>query len=448
MKSLIIPFIFLFLTFVPSQAQTQEEPTVSFNFGRHSEIVPPGGTIEIPALFHFSSGRTAEVEISANNVFFSEAPYLSWVWTQDGTRYPMWASHAEFNTARMAILFTEEVNNADVFLGGLRTRVDNLEQGSKIYFYSKLVIDDTLEEIVMETYAVGPKPTYGDVNLDGRITLADAALTFDVWAGTQELEEDVQFLAADVYADGWINTFDVYLQLVNIVNPRFCFPVEGCRYGMGLGKVAVTAENKREGKGGEEVPLIHLVEVENGTIIRVDEGAAISNIEMVVGNDVEVEILAPEILHRVVKDKEVKVGIVSNPGEPLEGEILLLRGISPEELEISGMVNNNLPFRVEINRVTPVEKHSETPLEFQLRQNYPNPFNPETTIQYSIPESGKVKLVVHNVLGQEVDTLVNEVKNPGTYRATFDASHLPSGIYIYRLQAGDFVETRRMMLIK
>lgn len=88
------------------------------------------------------------------------------------------------------------------------------------------------------------------------------------------------------------------------------------------------------------------------------------------------------------------------------------------------------------------------PLVFSLAQNYPNPFNPATTIQYSIPQTEKVILKVYNILGQEVATLVNEVQNPGNYRATFDASRLASGLYIYRLQAGSFSEVKRMMLVK
>jgi len=85
---------------------------------------------------------------------------------------------------------------------------------------------------------------------------------------------------------------------------------------------------------------------------------------------------------------------------------------------------------------------------FFLNQNYPNPFNPSTTIRYSIPQTEKVVLKIYNILGQEVSTLVNEVQFPGTYNVIFDASHLASGMYIYRIQAGEFTEVKRMMFIK
>ncbi|PTM20360.1 MAG: hypothetical protein DA446_03560 [Bacteroidetes bacterium] len=91
---------------------------------------------------------------------------------------------------------------------------------------------------------------------------------------------------------------------------------------------------------------------------------------------------------------------------------------------------------------------SAIPDVFSLDQNYPNPFNPSTTIRFGVPEVSDVKLEVFNMLGQKVATLVNESKDAGFYNVAFDASSLSSGMYIYRLQSGSFVETRKLMLIK
>ncbi len=85
---------------------------------------------------------------------------------------------------------------------------------------------------------------------------------------------------------------------------------------------------------------------------------------------------------------------------------------------------------------------------FNLYQNYPNPFNPNTTIKYSIPAAGLVTLKVYDVLGTELVTLINENKNPGTYQANFNASFLSSGIYFYKLTAGAFCQTKKLILIK
>ena len=88
------------------------------------------------------------------------------------------------------------------------------------------------------------------------------------------------------------------------------------------------------------------------------------------------------------------------------------------------------------------------PSGFKLSQNYPNPFNSVTTIPFSVSRNSYVQLKVYNSLGQEVATLVNEEKPAGNYQVEFNASNLPSGVYLYRLEAGDFVQTKKMVLVK
>ncbi len=99
--------------------------------------------------------------------------------------------------------------------------------------------------------------------------------------------------------------------------------------------------------------------------------------------------------------------------------------------------------------VMPVENDEIVlPSEYGLSQNYPNPFNPSTKIKYSIPQSSHVLIKIFDVLGNEVLTLANSQKSVGNYEVTFNASSLPSGIYFYQLIAGNFVETKKMILIK
>jgi hypothetical protein len=95
----------------------------------------------------------------------------------------------------------------------------------------------------------------------------------------------------------------------------------------------------------------------------------------------------------------------------------------------------------------------KTPLSFKLSQNYPNPFNPATTIQYTLPsivgaQGSNTILKIFDLLGREVATLVNQKQKPGEYRVTFNAGNLASGIYFYRLTSGNFVQTKKMMLLK
>jgi len=100
------------------------------------------------------------------------------------------------------------------------------------------------------------------------------------------------------------------------------------------------------------------------------------------------------------------------------------------------------------NPVSVEENEMIIPTEYALYQNYPNPFNPSTTISYSVAELNFVTLKVYDVLGSEITTLINEEKPAGSYDVEFNASQYPSGIYFYRLQAGSFVETKKMVLMK
>ena len=110
--------------------------------------------------------------------------------------------------------------------------------------------------------------------------------------------------------------------------------------------------------------------------------------------------------------------------------------------DIIERINNSLPKRGND------DASKEIPAQFTLEQNYPNPFNPNTTIKYQIPEPSSVTLKVFDVLGNEVAILVNEEKQPRSYEVEFDGSNLPTGIYFYQLTAGDYRETKKMVLMK
>ena len=92
--------------------------------------------------------------------------------------------------------------------------------------------------------------------------------------------------------------------------------------------------------------------------------------------------------------------------------------------------------------------NSEIPKEFALYQNYPNPFNPSTRIQFSVPHSSYVSLRVYNLMGQEVATLVSRELTPGKYNTQWFADQEASGIYFYRLEAGSFAETKKLILLR
>ena len=100
------------------------------------------------------------------------------------------------------------------------------------------------------------------------------------------------------------------------------------------------------------------------------------------------------------------------------------------------------------SKITGIAKSNNIPTEYNLFQNYPNPFNPTTSIQFAIPKESHVKLSVFNILGQEIQVLVNKNMNAGNYKINFNASKLNSGLYLYRIETADYTSVRKMLLVK
>ena len=127
-------------------------------------------------------------------------------------------------------------------------------------------------------------------------------------------------------------------------------------------------------------------------------------------------------------------------------------------LYVSGRSQNNIGdvdiVTIKYSALTNISTApGSVPNQFRLYQNYPNPFNPKTIINYAIPSNVKrqtsnVKLIIYNSLGKQITTLVNRKHNPGSYSVEFNGEGLPSGIYFYKIEAGDFAETKRMVLLK
>ena len=105
-------------------------------------------------------------------------------------------------------------------------------------------------------------------------------------------------------------------------------------------------------------------------------------------------------------------------------------------------------YRFRTVQVTGVEPSPGVPSTFGLDQNYPNPFNPATMIGYQLPSPGHVTIIVYDVLGQEVERLVDEVQTAGRHAVPWDGSNRASGVYLVRMNAATFVSTKRMLLVK
>jgi hypothetical protein len=139
--------------------------------------------------------------------------------------------------------------------------------------------------------------------------------------------------------------------------------------------------------------------------------------------------------HRYVKD----IGEVYSFGQALMSQtIRSLRGCV-----INGVLRGDTSILVGISQIS-----TEIPDNYSLSQNYPNPFNPTTHFGFQIAEFGLVKFTIYDVLGKEVAIFVNQQLQPGKYEAAWDASAYPSGVYYFKLEAGSFTETKKMVLIK
>ncbi len=143
------------------------------------------------------------------------------------------------------------------------------------------------------------------------------------------------------------------------------------------------------------------------------------------------------------------IGFVEGEGTTTEPNFYSFEDLSPftenytiyyrlKQVDFGGNFSYSKTISVEFNMLE----------DFVLKQNYPNPFNPSTIVEYNLQEAGLVSLKVHDVLGKEVATLVNEEKAVGNHSVTFDAGNLPSGVYFYTIRAGNFISTKKMILAK
>ena len=114
-------------------------------------------------------------------------------------------------------------------------------------------------------------------------------------------------------------------------------------------------------------------------------------------------------------------------------------------IDLPVMGSTQHAFHFESN---PNEEGINNPVDYKLSQNFPNPFNPSTMIEYSIAAAGNVEIKVYDVTGREVQTLVNQLQNPGSYNVLFNASNLSSGVYFYKLVSGNYSDIKKMILVK
>lgn len=175
----------------------------------------------------------------------------------------------------------------------------------------------------------------------------------------------------------------------------------------------------------------------------------VSGMTMVSGQDANSIILKYNSAGDILWQQQYNNAIV-NLGDQARDMVLDNAG----NVIITGFTNNTntatdaLVIKYSQSGVTGVQNNNTIPEKFELSQNFPNPFNPATNIKFSIPENGNVTMKVFDAQGKEVAVLVNEFKSASSYSIDFNASHLSSGVYFYRIQTSEFTEVRKMVLVK
>ncbi len=130
---------------------------------------------------------------------------------------------------------------------------------------------------------------------------------------------------------------------------------------------------------------------------------------------------------------------------PVNGRYVKLEVLSCNDSQFAGLWETEI---LGPSNLTGIESGTEIPSEFKLEQNYPNPFNPTTKINFNLPSDQQVKINIYNALGELIRSLVNEYYTSGSHSITFNASNLPSGVYIYRLESKSFNDSKKMILMK
>ncbi|MFA5870386.1 MAG: T9SS type A sorting domain-containing protein [Candidatus Paceibacterota bacterium] len=418
-------------------------------------IVAPGSKrFRIPVVIDVNNGVQCK-SIDANFIHYrtqSGSPKLifhqgySVEWTNEwNAKLMSWGGDLRmgpgFDASRLLLFGSDPISGPNtVYI--YASLADELKEGEKIpiAFGSAFFNDDQVIKCVENNIIIGPRVIFGDANNDGskEITSGDLVATLDLLYGLVPYDEQFlkKKLAADVNGNGNPDDNDLYHQLQMFYDPNYTPPV---LWDMWSNTIPSIPEPNQTPIGlisksnGEKTDYYFSGGTVNSATIKIPLGVTIEK-----GGALDLFKVGEKDGKQLLVFADKKEIDVSKPVFSIQN--------NGKEIKISGSVNGGTP--VIISSTTDVKNESTTPIEFNLLQNYPNPFNPVTTITYQLPEQGNVSLKVFDILGNEVQTLVNEEKEAGSYTVQFDASSLASGMYIYRLQVNDYSSIKKMILTK
>ena len=289
-------------------------------------------------------------------------------------------------------------------------------------------------------------PLYGDVSEDGQVTAFDASLILQHAIDLITLAPD-PLLLADVSANGQITAFDGAMILQRVIDLRDCFPVEATCASKSTWQRSdepnFTLKRQSGATNSYTLGFKPANVVQESHSIQIDiHAAGTQTLDMI-------EHQLPETWQVFVHREAERIQIAAAGAPTVLPQHILSFSASPHGDEHShGQLHANVSIDDLPSKTIHYAVAPEKPATYRLFNNYPNPFNPATTISYTVPEDGHIRLEIFDLTGRSLDTLVDRYQNAGAYQVEFDATSLPSGIYIYRLETANFQQTRKMTVLK
>lgn len=283
---------------------------------------------------------------------------------------------------------------------------------------------------------------FGDATLNGEVSAQDAAEVLRHASGIITLT-DQAFVSGEVSGNGELTAYDAAFILQEVAGIINCFDVDpSCSAGKQQTAPEVTAAWGRAAKVDASMKVPFIIEDIQGSVHSLT--ISIDGIDKPIqAEDIDFSLPAGwgSQYH---KNDDGTHKIVFAGVNALASDTLFTLNLPDQPATLQANIQvHEAPAQT----LQPFD-YQETPDQYALNANYPNPFNPTTTIQYALADESQVRLVVYDMLGREVARLVDGPKKAGTHHVHFDAQDLSSGIYIYRIEANEFTETRQMTLIK
>ncbi|MEM8488324.1 MAG: T9SS type A sorting domain-containing protein [Bacteroidota bacterium] len=282
----------------------------------------------------------------------------------------------------------------------------------------------------------------GDASLNGEVSAFDAAMVLQHAAFIDTLSTP-SFIAADVSGNSEVSSFDAALILQRVSGLVDCFPVDGGCASKHQGDQVIDAAFSW-GPVAPDGMLVHIPLI----LDHVSGSVHALTFEIIASEEID---FTSDIRTRLPE------GWIVSRGENAAGHThITMAGLTPLSADTLLILQTGADAAIKatarLNEQTPQVLDAPAldaiPTQFALQQNYPNPFNPVTTIQYAIEQDVEVTLVVYDMLGREVERLVDGLQNAGTHNVSFNAQALSSGMYVYRLVAGSYAQTKQMLLVK